>query len=178
MHGPGTIYHPVYPVRPIVVRDGVAASLGPFRKRRWRKNRNQGLALWEQAGIKFSVIEVAPITFVGLGEPDWPIAGSESYAPIQSGTIALGRSTYTPPAPKYWQTAWASVTDAGVAWFHLERIRSSEKMGAITNALYRVICHEVGHCLGLAHGGKGIMGGGAMEPDAHDLDSVRRYYLP
>jgi hypothetical protein len=43
------------------------------------------------------------------------------------------------------------------------------------------ICHEVGHCLGLAHrytppDNHGIMAGD-LKPDAHDITSLKEYYL-
>jgi predicted Zn-dependent protease len=48
------------------------------------------------------------------------------------------------------------------------------------NAFIAVVCHELGHCLGLAHrytppDNHGVMSGD-LKPDVHDLDSVRGFY--
>lgn len=179
MHGPGTIYSPHWPTFPEVpVIDGVAASLGLIRRARWRKSRDAGLAMWLPSGLTFEVIEGPETTFVGIGEPNWPTSSSEQDAFIQPGRIALVRSTYTPTAPKYWQTAWAfwrEVSEGSVAFLHLERLKWITAHGGFT--LKRTVAHEIGHCIGLAHGGTGIMSGGAA-PDAHDIGSVRNFYFP
>lgn len=181
MHGPGT-YEPSYPDVPTIrVEDGVVGSLRFRKGRRWRKHRDRALALWEQAGLRFDVMEIEPLTFVGLGEPDHTPGGGVSSEVVEkcvAGRITLVRSKYTPPAPKWWPTAWAywnRSVNGTASFFHLERLKRSEKLGAPTYAWDRTICHEVGHNLGLDHGGRGIMSGG-MVPNAHDLDSVRAYY--
>ena len=80
MHGPGSYYSPTYPLLPYIdVIDRVALSLRPRKRKRWRRRRDAGLAMWKPTGLRLDVREYEPVTFVGLGEPDWPTSSKTSH---------------------------------------------------------------------------------------------------
>lgn len=168
-YGPGLSYYSPTFERPINVQDGVAATLRARRLKKWRNARAMALSLWEEAGISFTVEEVGGLVVTGIGEPDWPGSSSEMTQHSVPGRITLVRSVYTPDPPKFWPHAWSY---AYASYYNVPRILRQ------TDPFYdlgRTICHEVGHNLGLAHGGNGIMSGGIV-PNQHDLDSVKEYY--
>jgi len=173
MHGPGTVYSPSFSTAPYIpVLDEVVATLPRSLRKTWRQARNQALRLWLPTGLHFELSVGPGATFLGLGSPDWPAVSSEVAMYAVPDRITFVASTYTPEAPKFWAMAWAYCAKGSAAFFNVQRILDQ------TDPFYspaRTICHEFGHALGLAHGGRGIMSGGAV-PNEHDLESVSAYY--
>lgn len=116
------------------------------------------LARWEQAGLKFVVEE-------GPGEhftdpTGWAPAIPKAIRLIRDATDRTDFAIYN------------AQIDGSLAAFTLDRfffdkVNGPWAAGAIT--------HELGHCLGLDHGGGGVMEGN-FKPDVHDIESVRDYY--
>jgi hypothetical protein len=70
--------------------------------------------------------------------------------------------------------SWNEAAQGSGAYFKPDGLRFGWR-AYLFYPLVGVICHEVGHCLGLAHGGGGVMAGG-WKPSDHDLESVRSWY--
>lgn len=157
---------------PIPLLDDVLKTISPLRvrkRRRWRRARDAALALWGQAGVRFTV-EEGPGARYSYFDPEHPL---DTYLTpfIIQGKVRLVRDV-TPPGGRDDMALFFG--GGSVATFDLEK--------PVTDPIYewpRVVCHEVGHCLGLMHGttGKppGVMLGGLV-PNSHDLDSIRGYY--
>lgn len=157
--GPALHFCPQYDL-PIPLTDDVAATLSARRRRKWREARTEGLGLWGAAGVHFLVEE----------GPGASAADESLYAFVVPGTIHLVRNRLPMGAPRYRSNFATYTGGGGVACL------TPKRPTADIYQWYRVICHEVGHCLGLEHGGNGIMLGGLV-PNEHDLDAVRGYYL-
>lgn len=161
MHGPcGPELHwcPYYDL-PIRLIDDVVATVSPLRRPKWRRKRDEGLAMWGPAFVLFDVEE----------GPGVAAADESLYGFIVPNAIRLVRNKLPIGAPRYRGNFAMFTGGGGVACITPK---------AATHPIYewqRVIAHEVGHCLGLEHGGNGIMLGGLV-PNDHDLESVRRYY--
>jgi hypothetical protein len=157
----------------IDVIDDVLATIDPLRigkRRRWRRARDKGLAMWEPAGLTFTVTE-GPGAYHSYFDPAHAL---DTYLTplLVPGVIRIVRDK-TPPGGREDYAIWT--TTASVCAIDLEK--------AVTDPIYelpRIVCHEIGHCLGLVHGTRGTPAGvmeGGLEPNAHDLDSLRSYYV-
>jgi hypothetical protein len=165
MHGPGPAtstnpygWQPTFRP-PFRIVDSVARSLRPLRRAVWRKARSRALELWQ---LPFRV-EEGPAVYATPSDPAACIVGA----------IHLTRQTGDDRS----HGGWSTYCRGSVAYFGLWR---NWYKPVWYNALVMAVCHEVGHCLGLAHrytppDNHGVMAGG-FKPDTHDLDSVRRYY--
>jgi hypothetical protein len=157
----------------IRVVDDVAATLRPLHRTIWRTARDRALAEWEAAGVRFVVTEGTGVRY------DGGMTGitSATIALIIPKTIRLVRNVFKPPTGTYapedfaWYVADVdgslAVYTPDPAWwkrYYLPNVTST-------------VCHELGHCLGLWHRTDGGVMAGGQHPDAHDLDSVRAYYL-
>jgi len=166
MHGPapGNYSAPHYP-QPIQVVDSLAYTWGPLKRAIWRKIRDRAIALWEQSGVDLYVVE-------DLNPDDWNGDLSSQYFP---GTIHMLRGT---KGETQWMdfASYNESSDSAIV-VNTSTPRWWKDYVPWFKAASGVVCHELGHGLGLAHGGGGVMSGGWV-PNAHDLQSVRDYYLP
>jgi hypothetical protein len=104
-------------------------------------------------------------------QADYPeFDGANLEEMILPGRIRLVRNyTGTTYADFAW---WSSTKQGSFACYTPEAIWWKQYYRP---ALAGIIGHEIGHCLGLAHGGGGIMSGN-WRPNEHDLESVSAYY--
>lgn len=183
MHGPGPRtatnalgWEPIYP-SPMPIIDDVCKTL-PGGRRSWRIARNRALALWEQAGLAFTVTEGTGVPYTG--EQPW-LVGAAAAPYITPGSIRLlPYGLAGKPSFGFYQDIWAEGQIAyhgAIAVYAAEIILVPEWLKRYKRRdLIGMIGHEVGHCLGLWHRDRYIMGGGNI-PDEHDLISLRDYYL-
>jgi hypothetical protein len=183
MHGPGwPAWEPKWEF-PIVVLDTIAMSLRPRKAEKWRKARTSGLAKWLPSGVSFKVIERTPH---GYPKMDY----SRMSEPAYTDTLLV------PPYLRLMRAA-PEATHDGFAWWLWPSQRLGEDKRDSAAAFFKVstafwlrtpakraqlICHEVGHCLGLDHRpagwgtiSAGIMGTG-VRPDEHDIASLKEWY--
>ena len=175
MHGPpasytGNLYGPVEWPQTIPVLDTVIMTLGLRNRRRWRKLREEALGKWSGAGFTFDVSTGDPVDYPTF-DPEEPDEHTRLMAPIVPGVLRLmdlvglpawdlyGGALYAHPG------AWAAI-DMSIFW----------NLSADTRRYAMV--HEIGHCFGLAHrqNVEGTAMWRGLDPDAHDLDSLRSYY--
>lgn len=142
--------------------DDVVETLGALKRPVWRLARSKAIGRWEAAGLKFLVTE----------DEGWVYADPSVNPDYIAKTIRLVRSG--PGFPRKDFAQYNAEADAAVASYTPEPSWWKEYLNL--SVLQFTIGHEIGHCLGLDHGGDGIMEGN-WKPNAHDLDSIRRYYL-
>jgi hypothetical protein len=173
MHGP---CDPIWQACPrfgpnIRVVDDVAKTVrAGFRRLIWRTARDRALALWAAAGISFAVEE-------GPGESyDFLNSADDLAVLVIPNTIRIVRNVANRPPDTYapedfaW---WDGGKDGSVAVYTPHSVWWKRYW---LPALVGLVCHELGHCLGLWHRtDHGVMAGGA-KPDDHDLESIRSYY--
>jgi len=202
MHGPTATNFPwrfdldTRTVR-VTVLDTVATKLKPIRQQRWRDARDRAIRLWSMAGLAFTVVEDRPgahpkYVIDDPRKPRWvwdtyPTAGhmeGDEAQFMRSLIVYRMLRLMTMPEP------WIGGVVPGVGWmfdegafasFFMEEFWSRDKA-----AQNYIVCHEMGHALGFSHqlarfGGKpsSVMyevGGTSSRPDAHDLESLSRYY--
>ena len=162
MHGPApsNFSAPRY-TKPILLVDSVAHTFPAWKRAIWRRSRDKAVERWQVA---------VPLW---LEEDPWP----EDWYPDLS-------DQYIPSAIHLLRGK-----KEGTIWFDVCYYNgSSDSSVVVTTPLgsywrrgeWRswagIIGHELGHGLGLAHGGGGIMSG-AWRPNFHDLSSIQAYYL-
>jgi hypothetical protein len=159
------------------VLDTVAMSLRPRKAEKWRKARTSGLAQWLLSGVSFKVIEQTEHGYpkldpARLSEPDY-------------------LDTLLVPPYLRLMRAYPEATHDGFAWWVWPPKPNAAAAFIVVSARFwlrtparraQLICHEVGHCLGLSHRpagwgtiSAGIMGTG-VRPDEHDITSVKEWY--
>jgi len=184
MHGPGDLNTQTYPTnldwapswpggRIVEVVDTLALTLRPLRRAVWRKARDKALRLWEPAGMIFRLSERDASAWEFPGFTGLKVGESESC--LLPGKLRIARSTYNAPADTYYPISWAWWTAERQGACVFFKPNKHFWQGYWFGQLVANVCHELGHCLGLSHGGGGVMSG-ALRPNEHDLDSVRRYY--
>ena len=175
MHGPpasytGDLYQPTHWGQTVQVLDTVVPTLGRRNRRRWRVLRTEALAKWAPAGFTFVVVSGDPANY-----PKFPVDEPDEYlrltAPLISGVLRI----MDLQGLQAWDLYGGALYANGGAWAALDMSRFWT-LGADTRRYAMV--HELGHCFGLAHrqNVEGTCMWRGLEPDAHDLDSLRNYY--
>lgn len=197
MHGPSSsLVHPFteFPQVPFV--DSVLPVLSGPKRRKYKRARNRALALWGEAGFIFEQIDVADPPVYDPEDPDYPrwVMGPDGW-PIPLGDEdAFMRGLLVPGAihflPMYenWVGSNVGATGylfdtGGFAIWNMNRLLEMEPR--------YVVCHEMGHSIGLGHQYERLGGnpasvmyvssqgfrGTSASPDAHDLLSLHSFYV-
>lgn len=161
-------YPVFYPAIPnIVVTDYVRRTLGPIKKWVWTNARNLAFAEWEASGLRFDI---------SAGEglpPAWPFCdhGQITITAQELDPWGTGRPAVCPFYQAPYACASLQVDYGLLGWF--DKYNRSY--------LRSLLAHEIGHALGFAHVGTGIMRFG-YDPDASrhvttwELEQVRDYF--
>jgi hypothetical protein len=206
MHGPRPYPQPFANAPRITVIDTMAKDLraGSRARRRWRDVRNKALLKWEQADIELYVVEGDPDAYPKYDVNDpaysrwvWYDEADHSKGGYMVGDdVTFAKKLLLPGVIRLMSMPenWMGGAVAGVGWLYEEgglAIYNKKAWVANDRPMY-ITAHEIGHALGLAHakqadGGtpdsimytstKGF-GSGSVDPNYHDLDTVRRMYNP
>ena len=212
MHGPyptatppsSSLPAPTWPALPrITVLDTVAPSYRLRKRKQWRATRNRILELWAQAHLVFEVIEDRAENYE-CGGPDNPYYWHWVWEDDENGNHVGGHMEGD--EDKYLQSVivpgvlrlmdlnflYPDAAVGGMGFWYPETDPGSIAMVPMDDYFFphspwervRVLCHEVGHALGLKHRTEEPAVDTVMndfetfsnKPDQHDIGSLRRYY--
>jgi len=197
MHGPasdlgGSFKAPTWPRLPrISVLDTVAPVLGPIRRTMWRLQRDAALDRWETSGLVFGVVEGDPDRYPKF-DPDYTDEITHLTGLMVHPFLRLMAMPHFYGSVYSEETeSWIGGVQAAATWMpggdpgSLMAVKLGKAFWLMNpyNRAY-IMTHEIGHALGLNHrpqfeDNKSVMSGSgriSINPDAHDIDSLKTYY--